>query len=47
MTAHNRKLAKADKSASRSCRTLHQISLLILLCLLRMYASGKSNFALK
>ncbi len=47
MTAHNRKLAKADKSAMRSNRKLHQISLLILLCLFIVYTSGKSDFALK
>ena len=47
MTVYNRKQIKADESASRVSRTLHQISLLILLCLLIIYASGKSNFALK
>jgi hypothetical protein len=40
MTAHNRKRVKADKSAvaARVSRTLHEISLLILLCLLKTYA---------
>ena len=43
MTVYNRKQAKADESASRSSHPLHEISLLILLCLLRIYASGKLN----
>ncbi len=46
MTAHNGKRTKADESASQNSRTLRQISLLILLCLL-LYSLEKSGFALK
>ena len=38
MTAPNRKRGKAGKFFAQSSRTLHQISLLILLCLLKNYA---------
>ena len=37
MTAYNRKRGKAGKFFARSSRTLHQISVLILLCLLKTY----------